>query len=114
MPTGNLLLVIHLPHASLTTLNASFTEAPSGQLSQAIKCDTCGKECASACGTKHFRTCCFNYLRKRSDPDALRQSSNRRLIDFILLQGRALFTQELRERRHNGTLMDLGMNTYYR
>nr|AAY54833.1 IP05628p [Drosophila melanogaster] len=27
--------------------------------SQAIKCDTCGKECASACGTKHFRTCTF-------------------------------------------------------
>ncbi|EDX12806.1 GD20345, partial [Drosophila simulans] len=105
--TGVLLLAIHPPHASLTTLNASISN------SQAIKCDTCGKECASACGTKHFRTCCFNYLRKRSDPDALRQSSNRRLIDFILLQGRALFTQELRERRHNGTLMDLGLNTYY-
>ncbi|KAH8389378.1 hypothetical protein KR200_001897 [Drosophila serrata] len=81
--------------------------------SNAIKCDTCGKECASACGTKHFRTCCFNYLRKRSDPDALRQSSDRRLIDFILLQGRALFTQELRERRNNGTLIDLGLQTYY-
>ncbi|XP_036673296.3 trissin [Drosophila suzukii] len=82
--------------------------------SRAIKCDTCGKECASACGTKHFRTCCFNYLRKRSGPDALRQSSDRRLIDFILLQGRALFTQELRERRNNGTLVDLGYNSYYR
>ncbi|XP_016952464.1 trissin [Drosophila biarmipes] len=81
---------------------------------RAIKCDTCGKECASACGTKHFRTCCFNYLRKRSGPDALRQSSDRRLIDFILLQGRALFTQELRERRNNGTLIDLGLNSYYR
>jgi len=60
------------------------------------------------------RTCCFNYLRKRSGPDALRQSSDRRLIDFILLQGRALFTQELRERRNNGTLIDLGYNSYYR
>ncbi|XP_062125618.1 trissin [Drosophila sulfurigaster albostrigata] len=81
--------------------------------SDAIPCDSCGKECASACGTKHFRTCCFNYLRKRADPDALRQSSNKRLIDFILLQGHALFTQELRERRNNGTLIDLDFNTYY-
>lgn len=58
-------------------------------------------------------TCCFNYLRKRTDPDALRLSSNKRLIDFILLQGRALFTQDLRERRNNGTLIDLDLNTYY-
>lgn len=33
---------------------------------EAIACDSCGRECASACGTRHFRTCCFNYLRKRS------------------------------------------------
>ncbi|EAT39437.1 AAEL008756-PA [Aedes aegypti] len=32
----------------------------------ALSCDSCGRECASACGTRHFRTCCFNYLRKRS------------------------------------------------
>ncbi|XP_017845033.1 trissin [Drosophila busckii] len=81
--------------------------------SNAIPCDSCGKECASACGTKHFRTCCFNYLRKRTDPDALRLNSNKRLIDFILLQGRALYTQEQRERRNNATLMDIGLNTYY-
>ncbi|XP_030573631.1 trissin [Drosophila novamexicana] len=81
--------------------------------SNAIQCDSCGKECANACGTKNFRTCCFNYLRKRTDPDALRLSSNKRLIDFILLQGRALFTQELRERRNNGTLIDLDMGNYY-
>ncbi|XP_071451533.1 uncharacterized protein Trissin [Hetaerina americana] len=31
-------------------------------------CDSCGRECASACGTRSFRTCCFNYLRKRSSP----------------------------------------------
>ncbi|XP_046396440.1 uncharacterized protein LOC124163523 [Ischnura elegans] len=31
-------------------------------------CDSCGRECASACGTRSFRTCCFNYLRKRSPP----------------------------------------------
>ncbi|XP_052889181.1 uncharacterized protein LOC128297552 [Anopheles moucheti] len=34
----------------------------------ALSCDSCGRECASACGTRHFRTCCFNYLRKRSPP----------------------------------------------
>lgn len=32
----------------------------------AHSCDSCGRECAAACGTRHFRTCCFNYLRKRS------------------------------------------------
>ncbi|XP_055677605.1 uncharacterized protein LOC129786537 [Lutzomyia longipalpis] len=33
----------------------------------AMSCDSCGRECANACGTRHFRTCCFNYLkRKRS------------------------------------------------
>ncbi|XP_037049723.1 U-scoloptoxin(20)-Cw1a [Bradysia coprophila] len=34
----------------------------------AISCTSCGDECAEACGTRHFRTCCFNYLRKRSSP----------------------------------------------
>ncbi|KAF2896811.1 hypothetical protein ILUMI_09363 [Ignelater luminosus] len=33
-------------------------------------CISCGSECESACGTRHFRTCCFNYLRKRSQPEA--------------------------------------------
>nr|CAD7576513.1 unnamed protein product [Timema californicum] len=32
----------------------------------ALSCDSCGRECTSACGTRSFRTCCFNYLRKRS------------------------------------------------
>ncbi|KAM7363116.1 trissin [Cochliomyia hominivorax] len=59
----------------------------------AIPCDSCGNECANACGTKHFRTCCFNYLRKRTDPNAMKMITNKRLIDFIMLQGRALFTQ---------------------
>ncbi|KAG5681132.1 hypothetical protein PVAND_010592 [Polypedilum vanderplanki] len=34
--------------------------------SVALSCDSCGSECARACGTRHFRTCCFNYVRKRS------------------------------------------------
>jgi hypothetical protein len=33
----------------------------------ALSCDWCGQECQSVCGTRNFRTCCFNYLRKRSD-----------------------------------------------
>ncbi|XP_030753078.1 U-scoloptoxin(20)-Cw1a [Sitophilus oryzae] len=32
-------------------------------------CNSCGSECQSACGTRHFRTCCFNYLKKRSNPE---------------------------------------------
>ncbi|KAG5876214.1 hypothetical protein JTB14_010421 [Gonioctena quinquepunctata] len=34
--------------------------------SRAQSCNSCGSECQSACGTRHFRTCCFNYLKKRS------------------------------------------------
>ncbi|XP_055387709.1 uncharacterized protein LOC129616218 [Condylostylus longicornis] len=44
-------------------------------ISNAISCDSCGRECTRACGTKHFRTCCFNYLRKRSDPSLLKLQS---------------------------------------
>ncbi|XP_044739238.1 uncharacterized protein LOC123300688 [Chrysoperla carnea] len=32
----------------------------------ALSCDSCGQECAAACGSRHFRACCFNYLRKRN------------------------------------------------
>jgi hypothetical protein len=32
-----------------------------------LSCDSCGRECQAACGTRNFRTCCFNYLRKRSN-----------------------------------------------
>ncbi|XP_023012721.2 uncharacterized protein [Leptinotarsa decemlineata] len=40
--------------------------------SEAQSCNSCGSECQSACGTRHFRTCCFNYLKKRSSiTDAL-------------------------------------------
>lgn len=35
--------------------------------SVALSCDWCGQECQAACGTRNFRTCCFNYLRKRSN-----------------------------------------------
>lgn len=33
----------------------------------AMNCESCGSECARACGTRHFRTCCFNYVKKRSN-----------------------------------------------
>lgn len=36
---------------------------------EAETCNSCGSECQSACGTRHFRTCCFNYLKKRSNPE---------------------------------------------
>lgn len=85
------------------------------------------------------RTCCFNYLRKRTDPNTMKMISNKRLIDFIMLQGRAMFTenelsherrqqrqrQEQQERniiarslpysgeRHNGTLVFEDLQAYY-
>lgn len=31
----------------------------------AQSCTSCGPECVSACGSRRYRTCCFNYLRKR-------------------------------------------------
>uniref|UniRef100_A0A087YWG4 Putative secreted protein n=1 Tax=Anopheles darlingi TaxID=43151 RepID=A0A087YWG4_ANODA len=42
----------------------------------ALSCDSCGRECASACGTRHFRTCCFNYLRKRSSTPPIAPPGN--------------------------------------
>lgn len=33
----------------------------------AMQCDACGADCSRACGTRHFRTCCFNYVRKRTN-----------------------------------------------
>ncbi|XP_049883565.1 uncharacterized protein LOC126379024 isoform X2 [Pectinophora gossypiella] len=46
-----------------------------------LSCDSCGSECASACGTRHFRSCCFNYLRRKRTPEL----------------GMKLFPQQLRE-----------------
>lgn len=36
-----------------------------------VSCDSCGQECQAACGSRHFRACCFNYLRKRSPIPAM-------------------------------------------
>ncbi|KAF9419590.1 hypothetical protein HW555_003868 [Spodoptera exigua] len=33
-------------------------------------CDSCGSECAASCGTRRFRACCFNYLRRKRAPHA--------------------------------------------
>lgn len=30
-----------------------------------MSCDSCGKECEASCGSRRFRACCFNYLRKK-------------------------------------------------
>ncbi|KAJ8703969.1 hypothetical protein PYW07_013263 [Mythimna separata] len=35
-------------------------------------CDSCGSECASACGTRRFRACCFNYLRRKRGHEAFK------------------------------------------
>lgn len=34
-----------------------------------MSCGSCGTECASSCGSRRFRACCFNYLRKKRGPD---------------------------------------------
>ncbi|GBP10196.1 Trissin [Eumeta japonica] len=45
-----------------------------GAWSGGLSCESCGSECAAACGTRHFRACCFNYLRKKraDSADALK------------------------------------------
>ncbi|XP_035454138.2 uncharacterized protein LOC118278852 [Spodoptera frugiperda] len=34
-------------------------------------CDSCGRECSASCGTRRFRACCFNYLRRKRAPHAV-------------------------------------------
>ncbi|XP_059056591.1 uncharacterized protein LOC131850396 [Achroia grisella] len=41
-----------------------------------LSCDSCGSECASACGTRHFRSCCFNYLRRKRGSEPLKLSQH--------------------------------------
>ncbi|XP_055852222.1 trissin [Episyrphus balteatus] len=70
-----------------------------------IPCDSCGNECASACGTKHFRSCCFNYLRKRSEVKTIKLVSNKKLTDYIMLQGKTMFTRNEMSSRHANILL---------
>ncbi|KAF7988021.1 hypothetical protein HCN44_007515 [Aphidius gifuensis] len=32
---------------------------------ESLTCDQCGRECVTSCGTRQFRACCFNNLKKR-------------------------------------------------
>ncbi|KAK6639270.1 hypothetical protein RUM43_007542 [Polyplax serrata] len=57
-------------------------------------CDSCGKECQSACGTRGFRTCCLNYLKKRSTP--LSMGSEMRLELMMVLPELAQYYPSLR------------------
>ncbi|XP_013144036.1 PREDICTED: uncharacterized protein LOC106107639 [Papilio polytes] len=45
-------------------------------LAAGLSCDSCGSECAAACGTRHFRACCFNYLRRKRGPDHVKLQQN--------------------------------------
>ncbi|XP_034837979.1 uncharacterized protein Trissin isoform X2 [Maniola hyperantus] len=47
-----------------------------------LSCDSCGSECAAACGTRHFRSCCFNYLRRKRGPDSMKLSQMQNLHEF--------------------------------
>lgn len=67
----------------------------------AMSCEQCGTECARACGTRHFRTCCFNYVRKRASnfhPYAL----NRMNYDFLYGPLLPLMTDSDFQRNSNG------------
>ncbi|XP_018571856.1 trissin [Anoplophora glabripennis] len=63
---------------------------------EAQSCNSCGSECQSACGTRHFRTCCFNYLKKRSpNPDPLPQSMDPSLrLELWLARSRYPYFQQ--------------------
>ncbi|XP_033204201.1 trissin [Bombus vosnesenskii] len=32
---------------------------------ETLSCEQCGRECAEKCGTRQFRACCFNNMKKR-------------------------------------------------
>ena len=39
---------------------------------EALNCNSCGRDCSAVCGTRQFRSCCFNYIRKRSSEPSSR------------------------------------------
>ncbi|KAF2350156.1 hypothetical protein FHG87_019089 [Trinorchestia longiramus] len=41
------------------------TVAGDGGAGGGMSCSSCGSECQEACGTRHFRACCFNFQRRR-------------------------------------------------
>ncbi|KAJ3665043.1 hypothetical protein Zmor_000558 [Zophobas morio] len=56
-------------------------------------CTSCGSECQSACGTRHFRTCCFNYLKKRNS-DSLAMDPSLRLELWLAKSRNPYFQQQ--------------------
>ncbi|XP_028174643.1 uncharacterized protein LOC114363193 isoform X1 [Ostrinia furnacalis] len=59
-------------HKKDATAPEDFEPSGSTLWAAGISCDSCGSECASACGTRHFRSCCFNYLRKKRGPEGVK------------------------------------------
>ena len=60
---------------------------------EALNCISCGHDCSSLCGTKQFRSCCFNYFRKRSDgppPRSLLRSNELRSTGYSSSEGPSL------------------------
>ncbi|EZA62689.1 hypothetical protein X777_07504 [Ooceraea biroi] len=54
-------------HIQIFIINLSliFVACALWTFGEAIPCDQCGRECADICGTRQFRACCFNNMRKR-------------------------------------------------
>ncbi|XP_023937783.2 U-scoloptoxin(20)-Cw1a-like [Bicyclus anynana] len=51
------------------TLFISLAIIASVAFASSLSCQSCGAECAPACGTRRFRSCCFNYLRRKRGDD---------------------------------------------
>lgn len=73
----------------------------SGSVVWANSCGACGKECEKSCGTKFFKSCCHNYLRKRADlPEMLSliiDPANQRLHKSVIPSLRRLNFDEFQE-----------------
>ncbi|KAK0077895.1 hypothetical protein PV325_003329 [Microctonus aethiopoides] len=39
---------------------------------ETLSCDQCGRECVPICGTRQFRACCYNNLKKRMPDDGIK------------------------------------------
>ncbi|KAK8729345.1 hypothetical protein OTU49_008778 [Cherax quadricarinatus] len=55
--------------------------------SSEVSCASCGSECQSACGTRNFRACCFNFQRRRRSDSLAHSSTSMTEADYLGLQG---------------------------
>ncbi|XP_061726190.1 uncharacterized protein LOC133531799 isoform X1 [Cydia pomonella] len=68
----SLMLIATWSHADSRRYKKEATSSSGSTVWGTFSCDSCGNECVKACGTKHFRACCFNYLRKKRGPEHIK------------------------------------------